>query len=185
MIAEEYRKMLGAKSVIREIFSYGTERVKEIGRENVFDYSLGNPSVPVPEKFTRRMEELLEQESPLTLHGYSPSLGIDEVRKAVAKSLSARFEMHYEKEHIFMCSGAAAALAHAFRAVTVPGDSILTFAPYFPEYQPYVNLTGAKLKVVPPDLEGFQVDFGKFEEMLTQYVTAVLVNTPNNPSGVV
>lgn len=185
MIAEEYRKMLGAKSVIREIFSYGTERAKEIGRENVFDYSLGNPSVPVPEKFTQRMEELLEQESPLTLHGYSPSLGIDEVRKAVAKSLSDRFEMHYEKEHIFMCSGAAAALAHAFRAVTVPGDSILTFAPYFPEYQPYVNLTGAKLKVVPPDLEGFQVDFGKFEEMLTQDVTAVLVNTPNNPSGVV
>lgn len=90
MIAEEYRKMLGAKSVIREIFSYGTERAKEIGRENVFDYSLGNPSVPVPEKFTRRMEELLEQESPLTLHGYSPSLGIDEVRKAVAKSLSDR-----------------------------------------------------------------------------------------------
>lgn len=185
MIAEEYRKMLGAKSVIREIFSYGTERAKKIGRENVFDYSLGNPSVPVPEKFTRRMKELLEQESPLTLHGYSPSLGIDSVRKAVAKSLSDRFGIQYEKEHIFMCSGAAAALAHAFRAVTVPGDSILTFAPYFPEYQPYVNLTGAKLKVVSPDLKGFQVDFEKFEEMLTRDVTAVLINTPNNPSGVV
>ena len=84
-----------------------------------------------------------------------------------------------------MCSGAAAALAHAFRAVTVPGDSILTFAPFFPEYNPYVNLTGAKLKVVPPDLKGFQIDFEKFETMLTNDVTAVLINTPNNPSGIV
>lgn len=185
MIAEEYRKMLGAKSVIREIFSYGSERAKEIGRENVFDYSLGNPSVPVPDKFTRKMKELLDRESPLTLHGYSPSLGIDSVREAVAKSLKDRFGLEYKKEHIFMCSGAAAALAHAFRAVTVPGDSILTFAPYFPEYQPYVNLTGAKLKVVPPDLKGFQVDFEKFSQMLTEDVTAVLINSPNNPSGIV
>ncbi|MBS6195971.1 MAG: pyridoxal phosphate-dependent aminotransferase [Clostridiales bacterium] len=185
MIAEQYRKMLGAKSVIREIFAYGMERAKEIGRENVFDYSLGNPSVPAPEKFTKKMEELLKTKEPLELHGYSPSLGIDDVREAVAKSLSDRFQVAYKKEHIFMCSGAAAALAHAFRAVTVPGDSILTFAPYFPEYHPYVNLTGAKLKVVPPDLKGFQIDFEKFEDMLTSDVTAVLINTPNNPSGIV
>ena len=153
MIAQEYKKMLGAKSVIREMFTYGTERAKEIGKENVFDYSLGNPSVPVPEKFTKKMIELLETESPVALHGYSPSLGIDSVREAVAVSLEKRFGLPYKKEHIFMCSGAAAALAHAFRAVTVPGDSILTFAPFFPEYNPYVNLTGAKLKVVPPDLK--------------------------------
>lgn len=185
MIAEQYKQMLGGKSVIREIFSYGAERAKQIGRENVFDYSLGNPSVPVPEKFTRRMKELLDTESPLDLHGYSPSLGIDSVREAVAESLSDRFHLPYRREHIFMCSGAAAALAHAFRAVTVPGDSILTFAPYFPEYQPYVNLTGARLKVVPPDLKGFQIDFKKLEELLTEDVTAVLINTPNNPSGIV
>ena len=185
MIAQEYKKMLGAKSVIREMFTYGTERAKEIGKENVFDYSLGNPSVPVPEKFTKKMIELLETESPVALHGYSPSLGIDSVREAVAVSLEKRFGLPYKKEHIFMCSGAAAALAHAFRAVTVPGDSILTFAPFFPEYNPYVNLTGAKLKVVPPDLKGFQIDFEKFETMLTNDVTAVLINTPNNPSGMV
>ena len=178
MIAQEYKKMLGAKSVIREMFTYGTERAKEIGKENVFDYSLGNPSVPVPEKFTKKMIELLETESPVALHGYSPSLGIDSVREAVAVSLEKRFGLPYKKEHIFLCSGAAAALAHAFRAVTVPGDSILTFAPFFPEYNPYVNLTGAKLKVVPPDLKGFQT-------MLTNDVTAVLINTPNNPSGIV
>lgn len=185
MIAEEYKKMLGAKSVIREMFTYGTERAKEIGKENVFDYSLGNPSVPVPEKFTARMIELLEKESPVAVHGYSPSLGIDSVREAVAQSLEKRFGVPYKKDHIFMCSGAAAALAHAFRAVTVPGDSILTFAPFFPEYRPYVNLTGANLKIVPPDLNGFQVNFEKFEAMLTEDVMAVLINTPNNPSGVV
>ena len=185
MIAQEYKKMLGAKSVIREMFTYGTERAKEIGKENVFDYSLGNPSVPVPEKFTKKMIELLETESPVALHGYSPSLGIDSVREAVAVSLEKRFGLPYKKRTYFMCSGAAAALAHAFRAVTVPGDSILTFAPFFPEYNPYVNLTGAKLKVVPPDLKGFQIDFEKFETMLTNDVTAVLINTPNNPSGIV
>lgn len=185
MIAKQYRNMLGAKSAIREMAAYGAKRRKEIGPENVFDYSLGNPSVPVPEKFTRKLEDLLEKESPVALHGYSPTLGIDAVRQAVADSLNRRFDMTYKKEHIFMASGAAAALAHAFRAVTEPGDSILTFAPFFPEYRFYVNLTGASLKVVPPDLTGFQVDFQKFEEMVTEDVTAVLINTPNNPSGTV
>ncbi|HIS25342.1 MAG TPA: pyridoxal phosphate-dependent aminotransferase [Candidatus Pullilachnospira intestinigallinarum] len=185
MIAKQYKNMLGAKSAIREMAAYGAKRGKEIGPENVFDYSLGNPSVPVPEKFTKKMISLLENESPVALHGYSPTLGIDSVRQAVADSLNQRFGMEYKKEHIFMTSGAAAALAHAFRAVTVPGDAILTFAPFFPEYRFYVNLTGANLKVVPPDLAGFQVDFQKFEEMLTEDVTAVLINTPNNPSGIV
>ena len=96
MIAQEYKKMLGAKSVIREMFTYGTERAKEIGKENVFDYSLGNPSVPVPEKFTKKMIELLETESPVALHGYSPSLGIDSVREAVAVSLEKRFGLPYK-----------------------------------------------------------------------------------------
>ncbi len=119
------------------------------------------------------------------LHGYSPSLGITSVREAVAASLEKRFGLPYRKEHIFMAVGAAGALAHAFRLVTEPGDEILTFAPFFPEYHPYVDLTGAKLKVVPPDTENFQIHFGKLEEMLTDKVMAVLINTPNNPSGVV
>lgn len=119
------------------------------------------------------------------LHGYSPSLGITSVREAVAASLEKRFGLPYRREHIFMASGAAGALAHAFRLVTEPGDEILTFAPYFPEYGPYVNLTGAVLKVVPPDTERFQIRFDKLEEMLTEKVKAVLINTPNNPSGTV
>ena len=185
MIAQEYKKMLGAKSVIREMFTYGTERAKEIGKENVFDYSLGNPSVPVPEKFTKKMIELLETESPVALHGYSPSLGIDSVREAVAVSLEKRFGLSYKKEHIFMCSGAAAALAHAFRAVTVPGDSILTFAPFFPEYQVFIEGAKGKVKVIPPEIEHFQIDFSAFEQAVTCRTKGVIINSPNNPSGVV
>ena len=177
--------MLSGKSVIRQLSEFATARGQEIGYENVFDYSLGNPSVPVPREFTDRMIHMLATKEPLELHGYSPSLGITSVREAVAENLEQRFGLPYRKEHIFMASGAAGALAHAFRLVTEPGDEILTFAPFFPEYHPYVDLTGAVLKVVPPDLETFQINFEAFEEMLTEKVKAVLVNTPNNPSGVV
>ena len=151
----------------------------------MFDYSLGNPSVPVPQEFTDKMIEMLSTRESSELHGYSPNLGITSVREAVAASLEKRFGLPYRKEHIFMASGAAGALAHAFRLVTEPGDEILTFAPFFPEYHPYVDLTGAVLKVVSPDTDSFQINFEKFEEMLTDKVMAILINTPNNPSGVV
>ena len=185
MLVQKYRDMLSGKSVIRELSEFAAARGQEIGYENVFDYSLGNPSVPVPREFTEEMVRMLNMEETNVLHGYSPSLGITSVREAVAASLERRFGLPYRKEHIFMAVGAAGALAHAFRLVTEPGDEILTFAPYFPEYGPYVNLTGAALKVVPPDTENFQIHFGKLEEMLTEKVAAVLINTPNNPSGVV
>ena len=185
MLVQKYKEMLSGKSVIRELSEFATARGQEIGYENVFDYSLGNPSVPVPREFTEEMVRMLNTEETNVLHGYSPSLGIPGVREAVAASLERRFGLPYRKEHIFMAVGAAGALAHAFRLVTEPGDEILTFAPYFPEYGPYVNLTGAVLKVVPPDTENFQIHFGKLEEMLTEKVAAVLINTPNNPSGVV
>lgn len=185
MLVQKYRDMLSGKSVIRQLAEFAAERGKEIGYENVFDYSLGNPSVPVPREFTDKMIELLTTRESGELHGYSPNLGITGVREAVAASLEKRFALPYRKEHIFMASGAAGALAHAFRLVTEPGDEILTFAPFFPEYHPYVDLTGAVLKVVPPDLEGFQINFERLEEMLTEKVMAVLLNTPNNPSGVV
>ena len=184
MINEEYKKMLNGKSVIREMSEYAVERGKEIGYENVFDYSLGNPSVPCTSDYTRAVIELHENEDPMTIHGYSPSLGNESVRAAVAESLARRFGIPYETKHIFMTSGACAALAHAVRAVTRPGDDVLTFAPFFPEYTPYVNTTGAHLKVVPANVSDFQINFEKLEEMLTGNVAAVLINTPNNPSGV-
>ncbi|MDE7354188.1 MAG: pyridoxal phosphate-dependent aminotransferase [Acetatifactor sp.] len=185
MLVQKYKDMLSGKSVIRQLSEFAAARGRQIGYENVFDYSLGNPSVPVPRDFTDGMIELLSTRESGELHGYSPSLGIDSVREAVAASLEKRFGLPYRREHIFMASGAAGALAHAFRLVAQAGDEILTFAPFFPEYHPYVDLTGAVLKVVPADTESFQINFEKLEEMLTEKTAAVLINTPNNPSGVV
>lgn len=184
MLVQKYKEMLSGKSVIRQLSEFAAARGEEIGYENVFDYSLGNPSVPVPQDYTFNIFYYATVDLQIS-HGYSPSLGITSVRKKVAESLEKRFGLPYRKEHIFMTAGAAGALAHAFRLVTEPGDEILTFAPFFPEYRPYVELTGAVLKVVPPDTERFQVNLEKFREMLSEKVMAVLVNTPNNPSGVV
>ncbi|MBD8947819.1 MAG: pyridoxal phosphate-dependent aminotransferase [Clostridiales bacterium] len=184
MIAKTYKDMLSAKSVIRQLSEFATARGAEIGYENVFDFSLGNPSVPVPAAFTDTMIKLLKESNPIDLHGYSQSLGIPSVRAKIAASLNQRFGMDYTQDHIFMTAGAAGAIAHALRCVTEPGDEVLTFAPFFPEYNPYVNLSGAVLKVVPPNTEDFQINFEAFEQMLTKKVMAVLINTPNNPSGI-
>ncbi len=184
MINQQYKDMLGAKSVIRELSEYATARGKEIGYENVFDFSLGNPSVEVPKEFTEEMIRLLETENTMTLHGYTPSLGNQLYKEKIAESLNKRFGMNYGPEHIFPTTGAAGAISHAVRAVTKPGDEMIAFAPFFPEYRPYINGAGVELKIVPADTETFQINFDKFEEMLTDKVMAVLVNTPNNPSGV-
>lgn len=184
MINQMYKEMLQGKSVIREQAEFAAELGKKIGFENVFDYSLGNPSVPVHDDYTKVMFDLLENKSSSQLHGYSQSLGIFEVRDKVAKSLEERFGVPYEAKHIFMTSGAAGALAHALRCVTVQGDEVITFAPFFPEYHQYVGKTGAVLKVVPADTSTFQINFQAFEELLNDKVQAVLINTPNNPSGI-
>ena len=185
MINEEYKAMLGGKSVIRELAEYATARGKEIGYDNVFDYSLGNPSVPAPASFTAAMTDLYAHGDPVALHGYSPSLGNPEFKQAVADYLNRKFAMAYTANHIFPTTGAAGALSHAFRAVTKPGDEIVTFAPYFPEYGPYTAGAGLKLTVVPADTTAWQIDFAAFEQALNPNVTAVLINTPNNPSGAV
>ncbi len=184
MINQQYKAMLGGKSVIRELSEYATARGAEIGYENVFDYSLGNPSVPCPKNYTDTVIRMHQELGPMELHGYSPSTTIPSVRKAVAESLNRRFGMHYEATHIFMTTGAAGALAHALRAVTKPGDEVITFAPFFPEYVPYVEGCGLKLTVVPARTEDFQINFDAFREMFHEGVMAVLINTPNNPSGV-
>ena len=184
MINQEYLNMLSNKNIIRILSEYATGRGKEIGYENVFDFSLGNPSVPAPQSFTDVSIDLLKTKSPMALHGYSPTLGIPEVKEKVAASLNRRFDMKYTGNHIFPTSGAAGAIAHAIRAVTKPGDEVLVFAPYFPEYNPYINGSGAKIKVVPADFENFQINFDAAEEALTENVAAVLINSPNNPSGI-
>ncbi len=185
MINQHYLDMLGHKSVIRELSEYATARGEEIGYENVFDYSLGNPSVPAPTAFTDTAIRLLQTEEPVKLHGYSPSLGLPGVKAKIAASLTRRFGIPYTPEHIFPTSGCAGAIAHALRAVTKPGDDVLVFAPFFPEYGPYINDTGAHMQIVPAKAPAFQVNFDALEDMLTPNVAAVLVNSPNNPSGIV
>lgn len=184
MINQEYKDMLSGKSVIRELSEYATARGKEIGYENVFDFSLGNPSVPAPNEFTDEMVHLLLEKDPMEIHGYTPSLGNPVYKKKIAESLNRRFGMNYGPEHIFPTTGAAGAIAHALRAVTRPSDEVMIFAPYFSEYIPYIKQTGVDIKIVPADTKAFQINFEAFESMITDKTAAVLINTPNNPSGV-
>lgn len=183
MIAQHYKDMLGAKSVIRQISEWSTARGAEIGYENVFDYSLGNPSVPAPQKFTDVCLDLLEHVDPVTLHGYTPTLTLPDVRAKVAESLNRRFGMDYTGDHIFMTTGAAGALAHAVRCIAVLGQNIVTFAPFFPEYKPYVEGAGLTLRVAPPRCEDFQVNFDVLDSLVDENTAAMLINSPNNPSG--
>ena len=185
MINEFYKEMTGKESVIRQFFDFSRKRAAEMGPDSVFNFSIGNPSVPAPDSVTKAMQDLLQNEDPVTLHGYSPTLGLPSTKAAIAESLNNRFGMNYTPEMIFPTSGAAGALSHALRAVTKPGDTVITFAPYFPEYIPYVTGTGAELKVVPADSSTFQINFDKLSEMMSPEVSAVLINSPNNPSGIV
>ena len=155
MLNETYRAMLGNKSVIRETFMYGKQRAAEIGYENVFDYSLGNPSVPCPQEFTAAMQDLLTNEEPVNLHGYCPSQGDPGFRTDVAAHLTKTFGLPYEQKHIFPTTGARVPLPMPSVRSRSPRE-VLTFAPYFPEYGPYVAGTGAVLKVVPPQAPTFQ-----------------------------
>lgn len=184
MVNQKYKAMLSAKNVIRELNEFAHKRAAEIGYENVFDYTLGNPSVPCPDEYTQAVIDMYKEMNPMAIHGYSPTLGIPHVREAVAKNLKERFGIDYTANHIFMASGAAGAVAHAIRVITQPGDSVITFAPFFSEYTPYIEGAGCSLKLVPADEKSFQVNFEKFEEMIDETVTAVLINTPNNPTGV-
>ena len=187
MINQKIKERLAQKSVIRELSEYATARGAEIGYENVFDFTLGNPSVPCPAGYDEAVIDMHRTMDSMALHGYSPSLGNIKVREIVADSIRRRFGLPYETKHIFMTSGAAGAIAHAVRAVTTPnqGDVILTFAPFFPEYMPYVSDAGVTLKVVPAQTKDFQINFDAFEELFDEHVMAVLINSPNNPSGVV
>lgn len=185
MISPKFRNMLKGESVIRKMNSQGNAIAEKIGAENVFDFSIGNPSVPAPENLNAVFEELLTGMDSVLLHGYSESHGILEVRKQIAASLQKRFGTPFSYRDIFMTSGACAAMAHAVRAVASPGEEIITFAPYFPEYKPYIEGAGVTLKIIPADTESFQINFDLLEQEISEKTAAVLINTPNNPSGVV
>ena len=174
-----------APSVIRETFEYGLRRAQEIGRENVFDYSLGNPSVPAPDSVHETMRRLMDETDSVLLHGYTSAVGAEPVRAAVAADLNKRFGTAISAQDIYMTCGAAASLTVTLHAVLCPGDTCMTFAPFFPEYRVFVEAAGAKLTEVPADTENFQMNLTAFEQLITPETKAVIINTPNNPTGVV
>ena len=181
------QRMLGlgtARSVIRELFEYGKQRAAVVGAENVFDFSLGNPSVPAPDAINETAIRILK-EQPELIHCYTSAQGDAAARQRFADSLNRRFQGNYTAAQFYITVGAAASLCCVFNGLTCPGDEFIVFAPYFPEYRPYTQGAGLRLSVVPADVDSFQINFQALEERLNPAVTAVLVNSPNNPSGMV
>lgn len=186
MLSEKVLELSKQHSVIRDIFEFGMERAKEVGAENVFDFSIGNPSVPAPKEVDETAMKYIKGGDPVAVHGYTSNAGIYEVRDAVAKSLNRRFDTSYSADNIFMTIGAAAAVGICFKSlVDGPEDELITFAPYFPEYQVYAEGAGCKLTVIPAETETFQIDFERLESVINVHTKAVLINSPNNPSGAV
>ena len=177
---------LGSKrSVIREIFEFGKQRAAEVGAENVYDFSLGNPSVAPPQAVEDAIEELLRGKDMTALHGYTSAPGDLATREAIAGHIRENFGVPADAAHIYMTCGAAASLTISLSAICNAGDEVITFAPYFTEYKVFAETAGASLIALPSDPDTFQIDFSALEGALSPKTAAVLVNSPNNPSGVV
>ncbi|MDE7320963.1 MAG: pyridoxal phosphate-dependent aminotransferase, partial [Lachnospiraceae bacterium] len=184
MLNEQMYEYGSKSSVIRELFAYGLERKKIVGEDKVYDFSIGNPSIPAPAEVKEALLELLEEPAE-ALHGYSPAAGDPEVRKTLADSVNRKFGTRYTADNFYMTVGAAASLSIIVKALTNPGDEYITFAPFFPEYTVWVETAGAKLAVTPADTKDFQIDFEAFEKLLSPKTKGIIINSPNNPSGVV
>ena len=173
------------KSTIRTIFEFGRKRAAQVGEENIFDFSLGNPNVPTPDFVRDAAIEILQTYEPAQVHGYTVAPGNPQVRETLAKSINERFGTNFAGKNLFVTSGAAAAITICFKALAEPGDEFITFAPYFPEYKVFVESVGATLKVVKPRPEDWQIDFDDFQKLLSPKTKAVIINSPNNPSGAI
>lgn len=177
---------LGAnRSCIRELFEYGRQRAAIVGPENVYDFSLGNPSIPAPGEVDETVRQILADTDSLTLHGYTTAVGDLATRQAIAEDLNRRYGTAITPAELFIAGGAAPELCAVFNALAVPGSKILALAPYFPEYKPFVEHSGAQFDAVEPDIPDFQIPFDALEAKLTENTVAVIVNSPNNPAGTV
>ena len=185
MVSEEMYVLGTKKSTIRTIFEFGQKRAAEVGAENVFDFSLGNPNVPAPDFIRDAAVDILMHGDPTEVHGYTIAPGKPAVREVLAADLKRRFGMEVTGKNLFMTAGAAASVTITFKALTEPGDEFVTFAPFFPEYRVFVEACGGKLVVVPAKTDDFQIDLTALERVLTPQTKAVIVNSPNNPSGAV
>ena len=186
MVNQEYYNLGTAPSVIRQLFAYGLEQAAKVGADKVYDYSLGNPSIPAPKKVNESIKKIVDETDSIKLHGYSMAPGFEEARAAVAKDLAARFGLDVKASELFFTCGAAPALISIIKALIVDADTeIMAIAPFFPEYRPFVNANGGKLVVVPADTKAFQIHLDEVEKRITKHTQAIIVNSPNNPSGVV
>ena len=186
MVNQEYYNLGTAPSVIRALFAYGLEQAAKVGADKVYDYSIGNPSIPAPKKVNESIVKIVNEVDSIALHGYSMAAGFEPARKAVADDLSARFGLDVKSSELFFTCGAAPALISIIKALTVNSDSeIMAIAPFFPEYRPFITANGVKFVVVPPDTEAFQIKLDAVEALITKNTQAIIVNSPNNPSGVV
>lgn len=185
MIAKQMEELVNGSSVIRAMFEEGKKMAAEYGEENVFDFSLGNPSVEPPKEVRQAVIDIIKSEQPNYLHGYMNNSGYEDVRKTVADSLNQKHGTHFTEENIVMTVGAAGGLNVILKALLDPGDEVVVFAPFFGEYRNYVANVGGTTVVVPPDTETFMPDLSEFERRITGRTKAVIINTPNNPTGVV
>ena len=184
MVSQRMLQLGTARSVIRELFEYGRQRAAEVGAENVFDFSLGNPSVPAPAEVNETAIRLLREQAD-TIHCYTSAPGDPAARQRIADSLNRRFGEQYTADELYLTVGAAASLCCVLGGLTCPGDEYILFAPYFPEYRVFIEGVKGKIKVIPPEPEHFQIDFSAFEQAVTCRTKGVIINSPNNPSGVV
>ena len=185
MISKSMEQLVKGNSVIRALFEEGKEMAREVGAENVYDFSLGNPSVPAPEAVCASMKQILDNENSLYVHGYMSNAGYEEVRAAVANSLNERFGTDFEWEGILMTVGAAGGLNVVLRTLLDPGDEVICFAPFFGEYTNYVRNYHGNLVVIPPNPPSFQPNLALLADSITERTKALIINTPNNPTGVV
>ena len=185
MISKEMKKLVDGNSAIRAMFEEGNRLAEIYGAENVFDFSLGNPNVPAPESVRRAIVDLAQNENPLVLHGYMSNAGYEDVRRTIAESINRRFGTAFTARNLLMTVGAAGGLNVILKVLLDPGDKVLTFAPYFVEYNTYVSNAGGELEAVPPQTQTFQPDLEAFEKMIGPKTKAIIINTPNNPTGVV
>ena len=185
MINERAYALGANRSCIRDLFEYGRARAAVVGEENVFDYSLGNPSIPSPAAVDQTIRDILNDTDSLAVHGYTSAVGDYATRKAITDDLNSRFAAGAAAEDFFIGCGAAPELTAVLRSLAVPGSEVLAIAPYFPEYKPFAEEAGLIFRVVPPDVPDFQIDLSKLEEMVNENTAAILINSPNNPSGTV
>lgn len=185
MLAEKMKECVANSAVVKQMFEEGKKLEQQYGKENVYDFSLGNPSIPAPASIKKAIEEIINTEDSLELHGYTNNAGFIDVRKTLAESINKRFNTNFNENNLIMTVGAAAGLNIILKSILNPGDEVIVFAPYFMEYNNYINNYDGKIVIISPNTNDFSLNLEEFEQKITNKTKAVIINNPNNPSGVI